>query len=329
MPFLRIVVGHGQMKPSELEDIMEKFTEGKYDVLVATKIIESGIDIPNANTMLINRAHNFGLAELYQLRGRVGRSNIEAYCYLIIPPAHKLPQRAIQRLQAIEEFTELGSGFKLSMRDLEIRGAGNLLGAEQSGFIVDIGFELYQKVLEEAVNELKFEEFSDIFDENQNDGSPKYLNEEIAIEIDEDAFIPSDYIKGDTERFMYYKKLYSLKSISDLNELLKEIIDKYGKIPKEVKNLIFVVKLRIASMATGFTRIVIKKDRLICEFPPKDFKDYYDSVFQHILDYLYQTDGIKLNQKPQKLLLEIPMNNRNQALEYIWKIKKIIEINLD
>ncbi|MFA5511210.1 MAG: transcription-repair coupling factor [Candidatus Kapaibacterium sp.] len=325
MPHLNIAVGHGQMKPSELEEIMEKFIEGKYDVLVATKIIESGIDIPNANTMIINRAHNFGLAELYQLRGRVGRSNVQAYCYLITPPAHKLQQKSIRRLQAIEEFTELGSGFKLSMRDLEIRGAGNLLGAEQSGFIIDIGFELYQKVLNEAVQELKQGEFADIFSEAEDD-TPKYLNEEIAIEYDEDALFPPDYIKNDTDRFMYYKKLYTIKSLPELEELVGEIKDKFGKLPPQARNLIFVVKLRIASLTTGFSRIIIKHDKLICEFPPADFKDYYEKVFPELIDYLNQIDEVSLRQEKDKAFLTIPLKNRNETLEYVWKIRRITEM---
>lgn len=327
MPHLNVAVGHGQMKPAELEDIMEKFIEGKYDILVATKIIESGIDIPNANTMFINRAQNFGLAELYQLRGRVGRSNVQAYCYLLTPPAHKLPQKAIQRLQAIEEFTELGSGFKLSMRDLEIRGAGNLLGAEQSGFIIDIGFELYQKVLDEAVNELKNTEFADIFNELPVDDKPKYLNDEIAIETDDDALFPPDYIKGDTDRFMYYKKLYTLSNTTELDEVISEIKDKFGKMPLAAQNLIFAVKLRIAALSTGFTRIIVKKNKLVCEFPPRDFKDYYDVVFPHIIDYLNQTEGVSLRQSKDKVFLEIPLNKRSDTLEYIWKIKKITELS--
>jgi transcription-repair coupling factor (superfamily II helicase) len=329
MPQLTFAVAHGQMKTSELEDIMEKFIEGKYDVLVATKIIESGIDIPNANTILINRAQNFGLAELYQLRGRVGRSNHQAYCYLLIPPAHKLPQKSLQRLQAIEEFTELGSGFKLSMRDLEIRGAGNLLGAEQSGFIIDIGFELYQKVLDEAVNELKYTEFADIFGDEEQEEKAKYLNEEIAIELDEDALFPANYIAGDTDRFIYYKKLYTLNNNQQLEDIIREIVDKYGKMPKEAENLIFVVRLRIASLATGFTRITIKKNKMICEFPPQDFKDYYSRAFEHIVEYLSQTDNFSLKQVHEKLFMEFKMDNRSQALEIIWKIKKIIELNLE
>lgn len=326
LPQLNVAVGHGQMKPTELEDIMEKFIEGKYDVLVATKIIESGIDIPNANTMLINRAQNFGLAELYQLRGRVGRSNVQAYCYLLTPPTHKLPQKAIQRLQAIEEFTELGSGFKLSMRDLEIRGAGNLLGAEQSGFIIDIGFELYQKVLDEAVNELKTTEFADIFGDAIPDDKPKYFNDEIAIETDEDSLFPPDFIKDDTDRFLYYKKLYTLTKTTELEEVVSEIKDKYGKLPVQALNLIFAVRLRIAALSTGFTRIIIKKHKLICEFPPRDYLDYYEEVFPHIIDYLNQTDGVSLRQNKDKVFLEIPLFKKSETLDYIWKIKKITEL---
>ncbi len=331
MPHLKVVVAHGQMNPSTLEDIMEKFIEGKYDVLVATKIIESGIDIPNANTILINRAQNFGLAELYQLRGRVGRSNIQAYCYLIIPPAHKLNQKSLQRLQAIEEFTELGSGFKLSMRDLEIRGAGNLLGAEQSGFITDIGFELYQKVLEEAVNELKINEFADIFskDNKEKDVSDKYANVDLAIEIDEDALFPSEYISSDTDRFMYYKKLYSISNNYELEEIRKEIKDKYGKMPKESVNLFFAVQLRIAGLNTGFSRINIKNNKMTCEFPPKDFKDYYDFTFPQIVDYLSQFDNYSLKQNREKLFLEFVLENKNQSIEIIWKIKRIVEMSIE
>lgn len=329
LPQYSFAIAHGQMKTTELEDIMNNFISGNYDVLIATKIIESGIDIPNANTILINRAQNFGLAELYQLRGRVGRSNIQAYCYLLIPPAYKLAQKSLQRLQAIEEFTELGSGFKLSMRDLEIRGAGNLLGAEQSGFIIDIGFELYQKVLDEAVNELKFTEFSDLFVNEEVEEKAKYLNEDIAIDIDEDALFPVNYIKSDADRFIYYKKLYTLNNNKELDSIVREIVDKYGKMPKEGDNLIFVVKLRIASLETGFSRISIKQNKLICEFPPQDFKDYYDNVFPQIVEYLSQYDSFLLKQVNDKLLMEIVLENKSQALEIIWRIKKIIELKLD
>ncbi len=323
MPNLRFAIAHGQMKPSQLENIMESFIEGKYDVLISTKIIESGIDIPNANTMIINRAQNFGMAELYQLRGRVGRTNKQAYCYLIIPNSYKLPLNALRRLQAIEEFTELGSGLKLALRDLEIRGAGNLLGAEQSGFIIDIGFDLFQKVLDEAVTELKYEEFIDIFGEKIE--KPKFYNNDIAIEIDSDAFFPEDYIKRDTDRFSYYKKLYNLSNNAELNELIKEITDRYGKLPPQGKSLIFAVKLRIAALGTGFIRIVLKGNKLICDFPPNDNTYYYENAFPVLLDYINSLDNCKLVQKKDRLSLEITDIYYDFAIEFLWKIKKTLE----
>lgn len=325
VPNYKIAIAHGQMPPSELEKIMEGFIENKFQILLATKIIESGIDIPNANTMIINRAQNFGLAELYQLRGRVGRTNKQAYCYLFIPETYKVNNKALRRLQAIEEFTELGSGFQLSLRDLEIRGAGNLLGAEQSGFIIDIGFELFQKVLDEAVYELKNEEFSDIF-ENKEPEKPKYFTEDIAIEIDKDALFPKEYIKNDTDRFTIYKKLYKVDNYNDLNDIIKELQDRYGKLPKEAQNLIFVVKIRIASLGTGFSKIYIKGNKLICDFPPSEMKEYYEDAFPQIIDYISALDGIKLNQTKSKLVLEYEMNKKEDAFEFLYKIKKTVEL---
>jgi len=325
-PSYKIGIAHGKMQPNELEKVMENFIENKYQILLATKIIESGIDIPNANTIIINRAQNFGLAELYQLRGRVGRTNVQAYCYLIIPETYKLNSKALRRLQAIEEFTELGSGFQLSMRDLEIRGAGNLLGAEQSGFIIDIGFDLFQKIIDEAINELKYDEFSDIFEKPEIPEKEKIKNEDIIIEIDKDALFPNNYISNDTERFNYYKKLYLLRSFEELNELIKEINDRFGKFPPETENLIYVVKLRIAAVNTGFIRINVKNNILACEFPPNDNKFYYDKVFPIILDYISTMSNTKLVQTKTKLILEYFMNNTNDAIEFLWKINKTLDL---
>ena len=325
LPTLRFVVAHGQMKPKILESIMEKFTAGKYDVLLSTKIIESGIDIPNANTMLINRANNFGLAELYQLRGRVGRSNTQAYCYLLVSPDKKINPKAFQRLQALEEFIDLGSGFKLAMRDLEIRGAGNLLGAEQSGFIIDIGFELYQRILEETVQELKVEEFSELF-EDKIESKPLYIkNDDVQIELDTDALFPNDYIKNNTDRFMYYKKLYEVRNNDELEDIVSEIKDRYGKLPKQAKDLIFVVKLRIAALETGIVRILIKPNTLICEFPSEENKDFYEKAFPLIVDYINDIEIANLKQNKSKLLLEVYTENRDKAVEILWKIKKTLE----
>lgn len=325
LPSVKFSIAHGQMKTTQLEKIMQDFISGKSDVLLTTKIVESGLDIPNANTMIINNAQNFGLAELYQLRGRVGRGNMQAYCHLIVPMTKKLNEIALKRLKAIEEFTDLGSGFNLSLRDMEIRGAGNLLGAEQSGAIYDIGFELYQKILEEAVKELKLEEFQDIFDPNDMDISDLFANEEISIELDKDAFIPEDYISSETDRFSYYKKLYSVEKNSELIEIRKEFEDKYGRIPREVENLLFVVKLRSAAVSTGLDKIVIKPNKIILVFPDESNEQYYKEAFPIILDYLQTIEGTQLKQGKLKLNCEIPIQDKNEASELLWKLKRSME----
>lgn len=326
MPAYDFATAHGQMKPSELEKIMQSFISGKIDVLVTTKIVESGLDIPNANTMIINRANNFGLAELYQLRGRVGRTNQQAYCYLLLPKGGKISRVAVKRLQAIEEFTDLGSGFQLAMKDMEIRGAGNLLGAEQSGLIFDIGYEMYQKVLDEAVTELKNDEFSDIFDDPEKLKSKFFENEEIAIEINEDAYIPEDFINTDTERFLYYKSLYSLKKQKELNEIKKEIKDRFGKFPKEFENLLFAVKLRINAITTGFTKVVLKPGKMICEFPPESKEEYYKEAFPLIMDYVQSMPESKLVQGKRSLTWQVPISSREQSVELMWKIARSLEV---
>jgi len=326
VPQCKMTTAHGQMPPHELEKVMEGFIENKFQILLATKIIESGIDIPNANTIIINRAQNFGLAELYQLRGRVGRTNIQAYCYLIIPETYKLNGKALRRLQAIEEFTELGSGFQLSMRDLEIRGAGNLLGAEQSGFIIDIGFELFHKILDEAVYELKTDEFADIFSIPEKDKNESFRNDDVSIEIDKDALFPKDYIKNDTDRFTFYKRLYQLDNLNELKEIIRELEDRYGKLPSDAENLIFAVKLRIAALKTGFVRVAVNKNKLVCDFPPLDKKYYYDNAFPLIIDYISSLENVKFIQTKTKLTLEFALNAREDAIEFIWKINKTLEL---
>jgi transcription-repair coupling factor (superfamily II helicase) len=325
LPSVKFSIAHGQMKSSQLERIMQDFISGKSDVLLTTKIVESGLDIPNANTMIINNAQNFGLAELYQLRGRVGRGNLQAYCHLIVPRTNKLNEIALKRLKAIEEFTELGSGFNLSLRDMEIRGAGNLLGAEQSGAIYDIGFELYQKILEEAVKELKLEEFQDIFDPNDMDISDLFANDEISIELDNDAYIPEDYIKSETDRFRYYKKLYSVEKNSELVEIKQEFEDKYGRIPSEVDNLIYAVKLRSAAVSTGLDKIVIKSNKIVLVFPDESNEQYYKDAFPIILDYLQTIEGTQLKQGKLKLTCEIPITDKSEASELLWKLKRSME----
>jgi len=322
LPSLKFGIAHGQMPGNLLEKEMELFIEGKYDVLIATKIIESGIDIPNANTIIINRANNFGLAELYQLRGRVGRTNKQAYCYLVVPNSKTLTNTAIKRLQAVEEFTDLGSGFKLAMRDLEIRGAGNLLGAEQSGFIIDMGFELYQKILDEAVEELKNEEFLDYFPKSDE---ISFQNDEIAIEIMQDALFPDSYISNSTDRYLYYRKLYKIRELKELDDVIVEITDKYGRLPEQAQNLIFVIKIRIAGIKTGFTRITVKENHIICELPPKENEKFYEYAFPFILDYLQTIENSKLVQSKNKLFIQFEIESRDSAVEHIWRLKRNLE----
>ncbi|MFY8161958.1 MAG: transcription-repair coupling factor [Candidatus Kapaibacteriota bacterium] len=326
LPRCKFGIAHGQMKPKELENVMQKFIAHDIDVLLTTKIVESGLDIPNANTILINRAYNFGLAELYQLRGRVGRSNTQAYCYLLLEKNKKLNNTAIQRLQAIEEFTDLGSGFQLALKDMEIRGVGNLLGAEQSGEIYDIGFEMYQKILEEAVHELKEQEFRNVFKLEAKSVLETYLNEEVAIEIGSDALLPIAYIKSDTERFEYYKKLYSVKNNIELKQVTEELEDKYGKMPQEGNDLLFAIKLRIAAIYTGFEKVTVTTQKLICELPPNTKKDYYEVVFPVLSDYISSIQNSRLYQNNNKLYWEVKLTSRENATEILWKIRKTMEL---
>ncbi len=325
MPSVKFKMAHGQMQSKELEDIMQKFISGEIDVLCTTKIVESGLDIPNANTMIINKAQNFGLAELYQLRGRVGRTNLQAYCYLLIPNDTKISKVAIQRLQAIEEFTDLGSGFQIALRDMEIRGAGNLLGSEQSGAIYDIGFDLYQKVLDEAVRELKIDEFANIFESEEQLTTSLLLNNDVSIDTVDDAIIPEDYIYTDTERFEYYKRLYSIREIKQLTEIQNELTDKFGKIPIQVMNLLFVIKLRIQAIKTGFTKVSVKHTNMIIELPEASNELFYQRAFPIVLDHIQTIDNSKLNQGRNKITLEIPIRNKEHSVEILWKINKSLE----
>ena len=274
VPKARFHVAHGQMKGHELEKAMMDFLEKKYDVLLCTKIIESGIDIPSVNTIIINRADRFGLAELYQLRGRVGRSNIQAYAYLLTPPLSVLPRVTLRRLQAIQEFTELGSGFNLAMRDLEIRGAGNLLGGEQSGFILEMGFEMYQRVVEEAVAELKEEEFNELVEKKIGDG--KKTKVETVIETDIEALIPDIYIEHDAERLDIYRRLYRCESLEDINMMRAELKDRFGEYPEEVEHLFQQIELKVIAAKIGFIKVELDGDVLTLHFPPPEEKTFYE-----------------------------------------------------
>jgi transcription-repair coupling factor (superfamily II helicase) len=269
-------IAHGQMKGHELEKTMMDFLGKKFDVLICTKIIESGIDIPSVNTIIINRADRFGLAELYQLRGRVGRANEQAYAYLLTPPITSLPRMTLRRLQAIQDFTELGSGFNLAMRDLEIRGAGNLLGAEQSGFIMEMGFEMYQRVVEEAVAELKQQEFQALFEKEIPLGKGRLT--ETVIESDIEAYVPDIYIESDAERLDFYRRLYRAKSPEEVQSLRDELKDRYGEYPQEVEQLFSLVELKILAARIGFIKVDLQEDQLTLSFPPADDKAFYETT---------------------------------------------------
>jgi transcription-repair coupling factor (superfamily II helicase) len=276
IPEARFHVAHGQMKGHELERAMMDFLEKKYNVLICTKIIESGIDIPSVNTIIINRADRFGLAELYQLRGRVGRSNEQAYSYLLTPPISSLPRVTLRRLQAIQEFTELGSGFNLAMRDLEIRGAGNLLGAEQSGFIMEMGFEMYQRIVEEAVAELKEQEFDKLFEGQPS--RPKGIAGETTIDVDIDAYIPDFFIESDSERLDFYRRLYNASTEDDIRGMRDELRDRFGEYPEEVENLFGIVQLKTIASKLGFIKVEILKSQFSLFFPPPEQKSFYESA---------------------------------------------------
>ncbi len=305
VPEARVTIAHGEMTASEIEKTMMGFIEKEYDILVATKIIESGIDIPSVNTIMINRADKFGLAELYQLRGRVGRSNIQAYCYMVVPPPSNLTRNALKRLQAIQELSELGSGLKLAMRDLEIRGAGNLLGAEQSGFIDDVGFELYQKIVDEAVDELKRDEFQDVFrDQLEKEAQTIQLpvNEDIAVDIPGDALITKDYIRDDAERYEFYLKMYTAPNIRELEAIFSELRDRFGEIPQETLQLLTVLRLRLAAMETGGVRLTLREAGPVrLELPSERNQEYYDEWFQPIMFAISKSRDVELEAKGKGL----------------------------
>lgn len=284
VPMARIAIGHGQMEGKKLEKIMIDFMEGNYDVLISTTIIESGLDVPNANTIFINDAQRFGLADLHQMRGRVGRSNRKAFCYLITPPLDVITSEARKRLQAIEQFSDLGSGFNIAMKDLEIRGAGDLLGAEQSGFFAEIGFEAYQQILNEAIEELKEDEFSDLFVEEKE---KKEFISDIQIDTDFELLIPDHYVNKVEERFSLYQKLSEIDNEQELINFKNELIDRFGKLPNQTQGLLKSVKLKWISKYIGFEKLLVKNNVLLAYFPVKAQSKYYQSdIFKKVLEYL-------------------------------------------
>ncbi|MCG6190314.1 transcription-repair coupling factor [Maribellus maritimus] len=327
VPGIKTGVGHGQMDGPKLEKVMLDFINGKFDVLIATTIIESGLDIPNANTIIINQAQNFGLSDLHQLRGRVGRSNKKAFCYLIAPPLSTINAESRRRLRALEEFSDLGSGFNIAMQDLDIRGAGNMLGAEQSGFIADIGFETYHRILNEAIQELKQEEFKGVFDEEDSKQTQAFLNvkfvNDCQIDTDLELLFPADYIPGTSERMLLYRELDNIETEEQLKEFENNLIDRFGKLPQESSELLGVVSLRWKAIDLGMEKIILKNKKMICHFVSDQQSAFYRSdAFIQIVQFIQKRklDG-KMKESDQKLKLTFSnVPNIETAAFYLQRI---------
>ncbi|MEF9924248.1 MAG: transcription-repair coupling factor [Muribaculaceae bacterium] len=318
VPDARVIIGHGQMPPDKLEQAIIDFANHDYDILLATTIIESGIDMPNVNTIIINNAQNFGLSELHQLRGRVGRSSRKAFCYLIVPPHLPLTPIARRRLQAIESFAELGSGIHIAMQDLDIRGAGNLLGAEQSGFIADLGYETYQKILKEAMLELKTEEFSDTFEDDKSDDDTAYVAD-CVVESDMELMLPATYVPQESERISLYQELDSMERETDVMEFRTRLIDRFGKIPIEALELIRIVSLRRIARSLGIEKIVLKQDKMYLYFVGDDNVAYYQSpAFGRILNYLQQN--------PRRCQLRTVRERRSMLINNVTTVEDAVSI---
>lgn len=318
VPDSRIGIAHGQMEGNRLEKVMVKFIEGEYDVLVSTNIIESGLDIPNANTIIINQAHMFGLSDLHQMRGRVGRSNKKAFCYLLTPPVSVLSSDSRKRLSALEEFSDLGDGFKVAMRDLDIRGAGNLLGSEQTGFINDLGFDTYHKILDDAIQELKETEFKELFSEELAE-KVKILAQDCVIETDLEILIPDNYVGNTSERIQLYANLDNIKDDKDLIKFRESIKDRFGPIPESVNQLINTVQLRWIGEELGFEKITLKNGKLKCYFITGKEEYFKSEVFGNVLAFV-QSRAIKCRLKDTsgKLILTIEnIDSVDNALEIL------------
>jgi transcription-repair coupling factor (superfamily II helicase) len=302
-PDLSIGYAHGQLEGHELEERILDFIEKKYDVLVCTNIVESGVDIPNVNTIMVNNAHHFGLSDLHQLRGRVGRSNKKAFCYLLAPPLSTLPNDSRKRLQTLEQHSELGSGFQIAMRDLDIRGAGNMLGGEQTGFMAEIGFEMYQKILNEAIRELKRSKFKELFKEEiqkQDD-----FVSDCTIDTDLEILIPDRYVDSITERLSLYTRLDNCDTDSELEAFKEEMLDRFGPVPQPVEDLFTTVRCRKIGVELGFEKMTLKDNVLRCYFINRPDSPYFESeIFKNVLSFLQTgTNKAKLKQAGKMFLL--------------------------
>jgi transcription-repair coupling factor (superfamily II helicase) len=327
-PDVKTCIGHGQMEAEALERVVLDFMSGDYDVLISTTIIENGIDIPNANTIIINQAQNFGLSDLHQLRGRVGRSNRKAFCYLLAPPFISMTDDARRRLKAIETFSDLGSGFNIAMQDLDIRGAGNILGGEQSGFIADIGFETYQRILNEALQELRDEGLYTAVsaDRAQNDALPvnsSFLTD-CTIDTDMEILFPDDYISNTAEKIRLYKELNNITGEPALQRFVTDITDRFGSPPQQVNDLVDIVRLRKLAMDLGFEKIVLKNKLMIAYFISNHLSPYFRTpLFVRVLNYIQQHPrSFKLKEQTDKLILTaVNINTVQEAIALFLKMQ--------
>lgn len=320
VPDAKIGIGHGQMEGKKLEKLILAFMNGEFDVLVSTTIVESGLDVTNANTIFINNANNFGLSDLHQMRGRVGRSNKKAFCYFITPPYDVMTVDAAKRIQALEQFTELGSGFNIAMKDLEIRGAGDLLGGEQSGFINEIGFEAYQKILAEAIDELKENEFKDLYDEVEGKHEKTYVKD-IQIDTDFELLFPDDYINNVTERLTLYTELNNIKDEKGLEHFENQLIDRFGELPAEAEDLLNSVRIKWVAARMGLEKVVMKKGKLIGYFLADQQSDFYQSnTFTRVLQFVQtHADLCKIKEKETRNGLRLLL-----IFERIMSVEKAI-----
>ena len=319
IPDVRIAIGHGRMSPEELEKIILGFVNYDYDVLLATTIIESGVDMPNTNTIIINNAQNFGLSELHQLRGRVGRSNRKAFCYLLTPSQYALSEDARRRLQAIESFSDLGSGIHIAMQDLDIRGAGNLLGAEQSGFIADLGYETYQKILQEAVEELKTQEFSELYYSDTDTSANEDYVSDCQFESDLDLLIPAEYVPQESERIVLYRELDNLNRETDVAAFCERLRDRFGAIPTETLDLVQVVNLRRVARTLGFEKVSLKQNKMYLYFVGEEHRAYYQSTaFGRVLNYMQHN--------PRRCKLREVNNKRSMVIDNITTVLGAVQL---
>ncbi len=322
VPGAKVGVGHGQMDGKKLEELMLAFMDGEFDVLVATTIIESGLDVPNANTIFINNANNFGLSDLHQMRGRVGRSNKKAFCYFICPPYSAMTEEARKRIQALEQFSELGSGFNIAMKDLEIRGAGDLLGGEQSGFINEIGFDTYQKIMNEAIEELKENEFKDLYPED-NDIETKEYVKDIQIDTDFELLFPDEYINNISERLNLYNELSIIKTDADLQAYEQKLIDRFGPLPRQAVALLNSIRIKWIATSMGIEKLVLKQGKMVGYFVADQQSDFYQSNrFHKVLRFVQQQGNLcKMKEKETKNGLRLLL-----TFENVKSIKRALEL---